>query len=173
MSFSTRSNVCSFSGTVPIDCLLFTFVWAILSLLYVSQNFLLKSEHFLFSFLLRCSWHTILCPFQVYNTVIWHLYRLWNDHNKSVPIQSYYTIIDHIPYAVYYIPVAKYFITIASQTPIPSLLYPCPPRPLATTSLFSISVSLFLFCRYVDLCQILDSKWYNMVFVFLFLTYFA
>ena len=48
-----------------------------------------------------------------------------------------------------------------------------PPSLLATTSLFSTSVSLFLFCRYIHLCYILDStyKWYHVVFVFLFLTY--
>ena len=51
-----------------------------------------------------------------------------------------------------------------SQTPNPPL---CPPT-LATTSL--LSVSLFLFHRYVHLCCILDStgKWYHTVFVFLF-----
>ena len=42
---------------------------------------------------------------------------------------------------------------------------------MATTSMFSISVSLFLFHRYVHLCQSLDStyKWY-MVSVFVWLT---
>ena len=47
-----------------------------------------------------------------------------------------------------------------------------PPSPLATTSLFSMSVSLFLFCRWVNLCRILDStyKWHCMVLVFLFLS---
>ena len=57
-----------------------------------------------------------------------------------------------------------------SQTPNPSL--PHAPSPLATTSPFSMSVSLFLFCRWVHLCHILDStyKWYHTVFVFLFLT---
>ena len=52
---------------------------------------------------------------------------------------------------------------------------PLPPLScLATTSLFSVSVSLFLFCRWVHLCRILDStyKWYHMVFVFLFRKYF-
>ena len=58
---------------------------------------------------------------------------------------------------------------------IPNLhSFPCSPllSPLATTNLFSMSMSLFLFCRYVDLYHILDStfKWYHMVFVFLFLT---
>ena len=36
---------------------------------------------------------------------------------------------------------------------------PLTPPPLATTSLFSMSVSLFLFCRYVHLCHILDSTY--------------
>ena len=47
-----------------------------------------------------------------------------------------------------------------------------PPSPLAITSLFSMSVSLFLFCRQIHLHHILDStyKWYYIVFVFLFLT---
>ena len=38
-----------------------------------------------------------------------------------------------------------------------------------------MSMSLFLFCRYIHLCLILDStyKWYHIVFVFLFLTYFT
>ena len=52
---------------------------------------------------------------------------------------------------------------------------PTPSSPLATTSLFSMSVSLFLFCRQVHLCHISDStyKCYYMVFIFLFLTYFT
>ena len=50
-----------------------------------------------------------------------------------------------------------------------------PPSSLATTSLFSMSVSLLLFHRQVHLCHTLDStcKWQHMVFVFLFLTYFT
>ena len=47
--------------------------------------------------------------------------------------------------------------------------------PLPTTSLFSLSVSLFLFCRWVHLFHILDARytWQNVVFVFLFLTDFT
>ena len=46
------------------------------------------------------------------------------------------------------------------------------PSLLAITSLFSLAMSLFLFCRYVDLCHILDFtyKWAHVVFVFFFLT---
>ena len=49
------------------------------------------------------------------------------------------------------------------------------PHPLATITLFSMSVSLFLFCRQVHSSHILEStcKRYHMVFVFLFLAYFT
>ena len=49
-----------------------------------------------------------------------------------------------------------------------------PHLPLATTSLFSMSVNLFRFCKFVHLCHILDAtyKGYHMVFVFPCLTYF-
>ena len=48
------------------------------------------------------------------------------------------------------------------------------PTPLVMTSLFSKSVILFMFHRYVHFWYILDSiyKWYHIVFVFLFLTHF-
>lgn len=48
---------------------------------------------------------TILHEFQVYNTVIWHFYTLWNDHHKSschlLPY-SYCSIVEYLPYAVVY-----------------------------------------------------------------------
>ena len=53
------------------------------------------------------------------------------------------------------------------------LIYPSfPVSSLITVSLFSVSASLFLFCKSVHLCHILDStyKWYHMVLVALFLT---
>ena len=60
------------------------------------------------------------------------------------------------------------------QTLNPFLTHP--PSPLATISLFSRYMSLFLvFCRWVHLSHILDSiyKWYHIVSVFLFLTDFT
>ena len=53
--------------------------------------------------------------------------------------------------------------------PLPS------PLTLGITSLFSVSVSLFLFYRQVHLCHVLHFayKCYHMLFVFLFLTYFT
>ena len=49
------------------------------------------------------------------------------------------------------------------------------PSPLVTTSMSSVFVNLFLFPDVLILCYILDStcKWYWMVCVFLFLTYFT
>lgn len=60
------------------------------------------------------------------------------------------------------------------QTPHPSHSLPLP-SPLATTSLVSMSVSLFLSDRCAHLCYILDSiqKWHHTVFVSLCLTYFT
>ena len=56
----------------------------------------------------------------------------------------------------------------ASTKPRLPIHLPPSPSPLATTSLFSVSGSLFLFCRWVRVCHILDStsKGYRMVFVF-------
>ena len=57
------------------------------------------------------------------------------------------------------------------QPQIPSPYLSFTPSPLATISLVSMFVSLFLFCRYIDsLCHILDStyKWYHIVFSFPF-----
>ena len=52
-------------------------------------------------------------------------------------------------------------------TPNSHSIPPPLPAPLVTTGRFSVSVSLFLLCRKVHLCRILDStyKWYHTVFV--------
>ena len=67
-----------------------------------------------------------------------------------------------------------YIVICICSSQIPNSSLPNSPSLLATTSLFSMSVSLFLFHKYVHLCHILDStyKWYH-IFVFLFLAYFA
>ena len=55
------------------------------------------------------------------------------------------------------------------------LIYPSPHlSPMVTISLFSKSLSLFLFCKYVPLYHVLDStsKHNHMIFIFLCLTYF-
>ena len=51
-----------------------------------------------------------------------------------------------------------------------------PPFPLVALSLFSVSVSLFVFStiyRFICVMFLIPHMWYHMVFVFLFLTYFT
>ena len=52
-------------------------------------RFLLK--YILKKFYQMFYWCTVLCWFQVYFTVIWHLHTLWNDHcgNSSNHLSSY------------------------------------------------------------------------------------
>ena len=59
-----------------------------------------------------------------------------------------------------------------SLIPYSYFISPLPLSPLATVSLFSVSMNLFLFCVYIHLYCFLDSirKWYHIIFVFLCLT---
>ena len=59
---------------------------------------------------------------------------------------------------------------IPNSQSFPPQLPPC----LATTNLFSVPVSLFLFHKYADLCHSLDSKykWYHMFFYYLIAIFF-
>lgn len=67
---------------------------------------------------------------------------------------SYYNIIDISPCAVHYIPWLVYFITRSLYLLIPFAHFTCSltPVPLATTSLSSVSMSLFLFwfCHFLE-----------------------
>ena len=87
--------------------------------------------------------------------MILYFHTLQNGYiNKlpSVTIQSYYSIVDHILYAVHYIPVTFYNCKFGLLN---HLLHVSPILPststLATTSLFSVTISLFLFytCSFV------------------------
>ena len=114
--------------------------WKGLSLLHCTSFFKLKY-----------SWRTILYQFQAYYTVIWHLHTLWNDHhdNSSKHLSPYKVIIMLLtifhmlyitsPWLIYFISEGLYFLIPFSYfaSPTSSLL--------ATTHLFSVSVSLFLF----------------------------
>ena len=83
-------------------------------------------------------------------------------------IMVYHRILNIVPCAIpCYLSILYVIVCIcSSQTLSLSLLHI--PILLETTSLFSMSVSLF--CTYVDLCPVLDStcKWCHMVFIFLF-----
>ena len=63
------------------------------------------------------------------------------------PQQSYYNIIDHIPYVVYHNPLAYLFHNWRFVPLNPHHLFcPLTPSPLATTWVFSASMSLFSSC---------------------------
>ena len=99
-----------------------------------------------------------------------------------ITIQRYYVITDCIPHSVHFIPVAYLFcnwkfVPLNFPHLFPSFLHPtcCLSVPLlcpATIRLFSVSMTLFLFCLF--LCFFvcfLDSthKWNYTLFVFLWL----
>ena len=83
----------------------------------------------------------------MYYIVIWHLHMLWNDHHKSsnhlLP-HSYSNIIDHIPYAVYYILMAYLFYNwrFVSLNPL-SISLPA--------TLLPSGIHLFVLCNYDSL----------------------
>ena len=96
---------------------------------------------FLFCFLLWYSCHTILSKFQMYYIVIHNFQRLYS-------IYSYYKTLAIFP-VPYNIPLywqLIYFIHSSLYLLIPYLYLASTPSlsPLVTTSLFSISVSLYL-----------------------------
>ena len=67
-----------------------------------------------------------------------------------VTIQNYYNIIDYIPYAVLFIPVIILLTgNLYLLIPLPIFTHPPTPTPLATTSLFSVFMSLFSFLFFV------------------------
>lgn len=110
--------------------------------------------------------------FQVYYVVIWPLHTLWNVHHDkfSNPIQSYYIIIDHIPYAIYCIPVA-YFITRGLYLFILFTYFMPPiPSPQATTCSFSLSLNQLYFVLAVYLFYFLYSTISEIVMIFVSLS---
>ena len=77
-------------------------------------------------------------------------HKVFPQHSKYPPgtMHGYYNIVDHIPYALLYIPHGDYSVTtrlyfLVSSPPLP---VPAAPSPLPATSPLSVSVSLFQFC---------------------------
>ena len=90
---------------------------------------------------LKYIWFTKLYYFQVYNTVIQHFYKLYSIYSYyKYWLYSLCCTINLCTLLILYIVVC----TSESSTPI--LALPTSLSPLVTMSLFSISVSLFLFC---------------------------
>ena len=90
--------------------------------------------------------------FQVYYMVIWYLHTLWNDcHHKSHNYLSPYLLNYYWPYSLCYTlhPVAYLFYNWRFVPPNPFCIFYLPsalPFSFSTTSLFSVSMSLFSFC---------------------------
>ena len=89
---------------------------------------------------------------------------------------SYCNVVSIVPCAVLLVLVVYVFYTylfVSANSKL--LIYPAWLSPFITISLFSMPVVLSLFLKKVHLYHILNStyKWYHMVFVFLFQTYFT
>lgn len=76
----------------------------------------------------------------------------------SFTIQRHYNIINCIPYALLYIAITCLFCNwkFVPLTPLHCFTHLKSPTPLATTDLFSVFMSLFLFC-FVSSFVLLDS----------------
>lgn len=128
------------------------------------------------------SWHIVLNQFQAYNSVIWHLYTLWNvHHNKCSYDLSPYKVMTNYLYSLgctssslwltYFITGCLYvFISLLLSPiiPAPSLWQP----PICSLYLW-VCVCVFwlvvhLFCFLNPIC-----KWNCMVFVCLCLACFT
>ena len=98
---------------------------------------------------LKYSWFTILCSFHVYSKVIplyiyMHIYILF----YSFPLEFITRYWIYFPVLYSKSLLFIYFIYGNVHLLIPySQFIPTPPFPLVTISLFSMSVSLFLFCK--------------------------
>ena len=137
-------------------------------------------SHFLWVCLLVClvlkySWPAKLWYFLMRNIMIQYFHTFWNDHHNKYHLLP--KILHHywlyFPRYIFY----RWFTFLvqlkvyASQSPSPISLIPLRTFPQATTCLFSVSMTLFLFryvCGFLFVC-LLDStyKWNHMVFIFL------
>ena len=129
--------------------------------------------------LLKFTWFTIVfisAALQIWLIYIYIYIYIYIFFFIFLSILVYYKIFNKLPVWFSRTLLFIHIISNSLHLLIPnSQSIPTPPPAMATTSLFSRSVSLFLFHRYVHLCHILDStdNWYYSVFVFLFLTFFA
>ena len=83
----------------------------IISIGETSTNYIIILICTFTNYLLKYSWCTILCYFQVYYIATWHLhnYEMITGLIIICPPKSYYSLVDHIPYTGYYIPMAYLF----------------------------------------------------------------
>ena len=98
----------------------------------------------------------------------WHLYTLWNDHhNKSsnhtvitILLTTFFMLYITLPWFIHFIPGSSYL-----WVPFTYFSIPHPPI-LAITHLFSVYVSLILFCFFLFFSDFMY-KWDHRVFIFL------
>ena len=117
---------------------------------FFEENCMLSCLNFIFylflTFQLKCSWLTIFWYIQIYNIEIWYFYTLWNDHHKSICHHAKLLQFWLNSLCAHFIPVTYllYSQKCTSESPSPILPTSSPPCLLVTTSLFSVSMSLFL-----------------------------
>ena len=106
-----------------------------------------------------CVYYTYIYSFS-HSFLLWFVMRYWIEF----PVVCIRTLLFIHP--IY----NRLHLLVQNSQPFSPLPLIC----LGTTSLFSVSVPMFLFHRYTDLCHILDStcKWHHKVFVVLFLNYY-
>ena len=125
----------------------------------------------IFKIFIRLCWFTVLCQSLLYS-IVTHSYI----YTHSFPhIIFHHVLFQEIGYRSLCCMLEPHCLCILNVIVCiyqPQTLFP---PSWATTTFFSMTVSLFLVCRQVHLSYILDSeyKWYHMILVFLFLTYFT
>ena len=99
--------------------------------------------YFITKIALRYSWFILLYWLQVYNILIQYCYRLFSIY-VTIKCWLYSLCYTTYPHSLFLLNSSLYLLIFYPMPLTPSL------SPLATTDLFSISVSLFLFC-YIQL----------------------
>ena len=99
--------------------------------------------YFITKIALRYSWFILLYWLQVYNILIQYCYRLFSIY-VTIKRWLYSLCYTTYPHSLFLLNSSLYLLIFYPMPLTPSL------SPLATTDLFSISVSLFLFC-YIQL----------------------
>lgn len=102
----------------------------------------------------KYNWHAILCWFQVYRIVIWHLYTLWYDHHAK---SSFHLLLFKVIILLTILPILYitfswiiYFVTGTLCLLFPFTYFTHTPSPLFSGNhQFSVSVRLFLFSLFI------------------------
>ena len=138
-------------------------------MLYANWNFIIII--IIVIFLVKYTWFTMLCYLLLYSKVT-QLYTYRHSFfSCSFPLWfiTRYWIYSPVLYSRTLLFIHPIYTSLPLLIPNSQSFPPPPSSPLATTTLFSMSVSLFLFCRQVHLCHIL---FYFLICVCLFFNLF-